>query len=193
MVREGNPYLILVRHSLPEIIPNIPAPQWSLSEAGRARCQALANKLRPYSPEVIISSLEAKAQETAQLVGRHLGLPFSTAGGLHEHERHQEKWTGKSEFDQKVEAFFKYPQRLVFGEETADQAYSRFARAVTAQTESYPGSNLTIVAHGTVMTLFVARAAGLEPFLFWKRLGLPAFVVLSLPEMAFVTIVESLE
>jgi hypothetical protein len=38
--------------------------------------------------------------------------------------------------------------------------------------------------------LFVALSAGVEPFPLWSRLGLPSFVVLSLPEMELVSIVE---
>jgi broad specificity phosphatase PhoE len=186
------PNLILVRHSLPEIIPSLPAHQWRLSEAGRARCNQLAGKIRAYSPQVVVSSLEPKAQETAQLVADRLGLVSYTAEGLHEHERTKAQWTGQAEFERKVAEFFEYPQQLVMGEETASQASDRFAGAVMAQIEKHPGSNLAIVAHGTVMALFVARTINVEPFLFWKRLGLPAFVVFALPEMALVTVVEEI-
>ncbi len=50
-----------------------------------------------------------------------------------------------------------------------------------------------VVAHGTVITLFVARRAGLEPFPFWKRLGLPAFVALSLPDYAVQSVSDHIE
>jgi hypothetical protein len=38
--------------------------------------------------------------------------------------------------------------------------------------------------HGTVMTLFVAEVAGVEPFAFWKRQEMPFAVTLTLPELA---------
>jgi broad specificity phosphatase PhoE len=83
------PNLILVRHSAPEIIPGLPAHQWHLSETGRARCKLLADEMRHYSPEVLVSSVEPKAQETAQLVAAQLGLTFQTVEGLHEHKRRE--------------------------------------------------------------------------------------------------------
>ena len=44
--------------------------------------------------------------------------------------------------------------------------------------EKYKDENVMLVAHGTVITLFVAVHAKIEPFAFWKRLGLPSFVVM---------------
>jgi broad specificity phosphatase PhoE len=45
--------------------------------------------------------------------------------------------------------------------------------------ERYADENVAVVVHGTVITLFVARYAEVEPFGFWKRLGLPSFCVLT--------------
>ena len=173
---------------MPEITPGLPAHQWPLSEAGRALCKPLADKIERYSPELVMSSLEPKAQETAQLVAGHLGLPFQTVEGLHEHERKNTPWLGKAQFELAVANFFKHSSQLVMGEETANQAHERFAAAIDSLVEKYPGKRLAVVAHGTVITLFVAQAAGVEPFPFWQRLGLPALVVLSLPEMKLVRV-----
>lgn len=182
------PNLILIRHSAPEIIPGLPAHQWRLSEEGRSRCNLLAAKIRSYSPEVVVSSIEPKAQETAQLVADQLGLNSQTVEGLHEHERNRVKWLGKAQFELEVANFFKYPEQLVMGEETANQAYKRFAAAVASLRENYVGKNIVVVAHGTVITLWVARKVGLDPLPFWQQLGLPALVVLSLPEMKLRTV-----
>ena len=38
-----------------------------------------------------------------------------------------------------------------------------------------------MVTHGTVMTLYVASIADVDPMCFWRRLGLPSYVVLGLP------------
>jgi broad specificity phosphatase PhoE len=57
--------------------------------------------------------------------------------------------------------------------------------------ERHPDQTVAIVSHGTVITLYVARAAGVEPFAFWQGLGLPAFVVLSWPRLGLLNVVES--
>jgi broad specificity phosphatase PhoE len=59
--------------------------------------------------------------------------------------------------------------------------------------ERHPRQSVAVVTHGTVMTLFVTRAAGLEAFPFWKRLGLPAFVVLSWPGLGLLDVVEGVD
>lgn len=188
------PELILVRHSLPEIVSTLPANQWSLSEAGRRRCKPLADRLVAHHPDVIVTSVEPKAVETGRIVADLLDRPWETMEGLHEHDRRDVGFfESRERFEAAVAEFFAQPGRLIFGRETADQAHQRFGQAIAGVLERYPDQNVVVVTHGTVMTLFVARAAGLEPFPFWKRLGLPAFVVLSLPGLEVLTVVEDVE
>lgn len=183
--------LALVRHSAPEIVPDEPASQWRLSDEGRRRCELLAHALTAYHPDVVVSSVEPKAVETGQIVARLLQKPFEQAEGLHEHDRRGVGFMGTRErFEAAVAGFFREPHKRVLGEETADQAHRRFAGAVAGVLALHPDENVAVVAHGTVMTLLVARAAGLSPFPFWQRLGLPAFVVLSRPTFSLITVVE---
>jgi broad specificity phosphatase PhoE len=183
-------YLILIKHSLPVLIPEVPAAQWRLADEGRRRCAALAERLRPYHPPAIVASREPKATETGSIVATILGVPFATAEGLHEHDRGDVGWLTSEALDAKVAAFFERPTELVLGRETADAARERFVRAVGQMLAARPSGNLAIVAHGTVITLLVAAHNDMEPFSFWKRLGLPSLVVLSLPDMALVEIAE---
>ncbi|HYN87299.1 MAG TPA: histidine phosphatase family protein [Ardenticatenaceae bacterium] len=184
------PSLILIKHSLPEIVPGVPASQWRLSEEGHRRCHALARQLAAYQPQVLVSSVEPKAVETAQIVGADLGLSVETAEGLHEHERDNVGFLGNEAFEASVKAFFERPEELVFGSETADEAHTRFAAALSLVLQRHPGVPVAAVAHGTVISLFVARATRIEPFPLWKRLGLPSYVVLSLPEFRLDSVVE---
>jgi broad specificity phosphatase PhoE len=191
--------LILVRHSLPEFVTGVPASRWQLSAEGRRRCETLAERLAAYDLAAIVASQEPKAAETGQIIANALGLPFETAPGLHEHERGVVRDLGSQEdFQAQVTRFFEHPGELVLGHETADQAHARFAAAVVRVLEQYPkgapaspsGQSLVIVSHGTVMTLFIARANGFDPIPFWKSLGLPAFAVLSLPALRLLEVVR---
>jgi broad specificity phosphatase PhoE len=173
------PGLIFFRHSLPVIDPAIPAQEWRLSEEGRQRCRKLASRLANFEPKQIVSSPEPKALETAQIVAAALGLPYESAVGLHEHIRNQVKYSTPLVFEASVKAFFEQPDQLVYGDETADQAYTRFSQAVRAAQEQHSGqAPLVIVTHGTVLSLFVARACGIDPFPLWRSLTLPCMVVL---------------
>ncbi len=187
------PNLILVRHSLPEIVLTVAARHWRLSEKGRLRCNPLAAELAPLQPDVLFTSMEPKAIETGQIVASRLDRRVELADGLHEHLRADVQFGSREQFEQAVARFFAQPAQLVFGSETADQAHQRFAWAVNNVIETHPSKTVAIVTHGTVMTLYVSRAVRLKPFPFWIQLGLPAFVVLSLPEFSLVTVVEHVD
>ena len=183
--------LILVRHSLPVISSEQPASQWQLSEEGRRRCERLAELLAPHRPSAIVTSTEPKAIETGQIVGKRMGIPVEAAPDLHEHERPGTDLDTVEQFQAKVGRLLQHPDEQVFGAETGDEARERFTAAVGDVMRQHPGGNLPIISHGTVISLFVACAAGIEPVPFWRKLGLPAFVVLSYPGLALLEVVAT--
>jgi len=177
--------LILVKHSLPAIVEGIPAREWRLSDEGRARARLLAGKLvDEYQPDVIISSVEIKAQETASILAESLNLEFETFEGLHEHDRTKSPFYSKDEFETLVRNFFTKPDVLVFGDETADQALKRFQRALDSVLHTHEDKTILVVSHGTVVSLFASRLTGCDGFALWQELGLPSFVVLDLQSKA---------
>jgi broad specificity phosphatase PhoE len=186
------PYLILVKHSLPEINPDVPAASWKLSAEGRKRCAPLANALAVYHPGTIITSLEPKAIETGQLVATHLGLTCTPGDDLHEHLRLTVPFSGRQEFEAEIARFFAEPDRLVLGEETAAQASVRFERAVAELVSHHPQETLIVISHGTVISLFYKSRTAKDPYSLWQALDLPAYLVFSLPEPELVEVVSEL-
>ena len=182
--------LVLVKHSMPEIERDKSASAWKLGEVGRRRAGLLATGLRAFRPSLIWSSREPKAIETAEIIVGELAVPVEIADGLEEHHRDNVPFlSSKEEFEGAIERFFRCPDRLVLGTETAEQARDRFAAAIdevidAGQTDS------VVVTHGTVMSLYVASVAGVQTMEFWRRLGLPSYVVLTLPDMRIKSIVE---
>ncbi|HLY32614.1 MAG TPA: histidine phosphatase family protein [Ktedonobacterales bacterium] len=178
-----NPTLILIRHSLSEVTPDLPATDWPLSIEGRRRCEALADALAPYRPNVIFASHEAKAQETARLVARRLDIPWQVADGLHEHDRSGTPFLSDEAFQATVATFLAHPDGLVFGRETANQAQARFSQAVERVLQTASGAGcIAIVAHGLVISLYLACQRGYTPaqtYAFWRDLSQPDFVVCS--------------
>ena len=183
--------LILVRHSLPEIDPNVQSTEWHLSDTGRRLCASLADRLADYHLKSIVTSKEPKAVETAQTMAKVLGISLRVFEGLHEQVRNDHGVIPRRDFEARLIQFFRAPEYSIPGTESANQAFGRFARAVDAVVAAYPSGNIAIVTHGTVMALFVARAAGVEPFSFWRRLGLPSFAILSIPEFRLLDVVAS--
>ena len=180
--------LILVKHSSPEIVENIPAREWTLSHEGRIRSHRLAELLLPYQPEVITCSLEPKALETASILAKDLGLAVEAVQGLHEHDRSSTPFYSREEFQKLMQEFFEKPAVPVFGKETADQSLARFRAAVERILKSYEDKSVIIVAHGTVISLFVAWLTGCDGYSLWRDLGLPSFVTLDLQSRALLKI-----
>lgn len=175
-----NKYLILVKHSLPEIDKTLPAREWKLSEEGRVRAEQLAEELRRFQPDVVISSNERKAKETAEIIGRLHQLKFHIAEDLREHDRGNVSPLSQDQFRASVQEFFEKPDELVFGQETAAQTHARFYRAVHSILNEYKNKTIVIISHGTVISLFVSRLTGSSDFELWNMLGLPSYIAMDL-------------
>ena len=181
--------LILVKHAMPEKTADVPARDWSLSNAGREKSRTLAQELTAYTPQTIISSTEPKAMQTAEIVAEMLHIPYCTFPNLHEHDRSNVLANdGQEQFEAKVQALFDRPNDLVYGLETGNAALRRFSHAIDSALDQFPVETLVVVAHGTVISLYLASVCGLDPFPLWKSLQLPSYVVLQIPENTLLSI-----
>ena len=170
-------YLILVKHSLPKIEKNRPANQWELSDEGRVLAQKIAVRLNGFQPQLIISSVEPKARQTAEIIAAEHDLELQFIEGLHEHDRSKVGYLHRDQFQAAVREFFEEPGRLIFGGETADACHTRFQQAVYSILNQNLEKTVVIVAHGTVISLFVSRLTGISDWSLWNDLALPSFIV----------------
>jgi len=178
--------LILVKHSLPRVLEDIPAREWRLCDEGRDRTYALVEKLIVYRPDIVISSVEPKARETASILAEKLELEYQVVDGLHEHDRSGSPHYSTDEFQKLVREFFERPSVLIFGRESADQALQRFRHTVNSILDLYRDQTIVIVAHGTVISLYISWLTGYDGYELWKELGLPSFVVLDIQSKALI-------
>ena len=183
--------LILIKHAKPQMDESVPSSQWVLSDAGRASCTPLAERLRPLGVEWVVTSEEHKAAETGRLVAAALGVPCETAPGLQEHDRSNVPLLPTRQFISSIALLFNRPGQLVLGLETGAKALKRFERAVFDATDRHPKRTLAIVTHGTVMALFAEAYGGADPFPFWRRMQLPSFAVFNRPDLDLIETVES--
>lgn len=182
--------LFLIKHAKPNIQPNVAAHQWLLSAEGYQQSKQLAWQLANQGISWVASSDEPKASETGHTLAQALGVRFDIAPGLYEHRRTKVRWEKSQErFEASVWNLFRYPAERTFGEESADEAHRRFAAAV-AEVMINERDTGAIVAHGTVITLLVARANSIQPFPFWKALGFMAVVELEWPSLKLLRQIE---
>jgi len=186
-------WLVLIKHAMPVFDSDTPARDWPLSQSGAEAAGRLAQIMAAdpqLHPSVLFCSPEPKAHDTARILGKALKLSVNVHADLHEHLR-PAPIQEKSDFQSSVAAFFAQPGKVVYGEESADQAFKRFNRAVDAICNNETG-NVCVVAHGTVISLLAARRCGLDGFELWQRLGLPSLVVVQLPEFRIGRIIEEI-
>lgn len=176
--------LILVRHARPVLRSGVAAATWVLDPAAlpetRSLADALAARLSVLNGDDgsfrVVASHEPKAVATARELAEAWACPYASAPGLEEHHRGPLPLVDDLTWRTTVARLFTHPTALVFGEETAEGAHERFARAVAATLEADRGvgaSVTTIVSHGTVITLYLAAANRLDPIDLWGSLQLP--------------------
>jgi broad specificity phosphatase PhoE len=181
--------LILIKHSYPDIDPNVLWHEWKLSVEGRRRCEPLADIVAEYGPRTIYTSSEKKAIETSEIVGARFGVPICQIAELRENDRTGLGIIPLDQIEPLFSDFFARPDHVVVGNETACAARDRFSNAVEKIVEAQQDGNVVLVAHGTVITLFVAAHNDVDPFMFWRQLGLPSVVTLALPEYRMLDVI----
>ena len=132
---------------------------------------------------MIFTSHEPKAVQTGQIVGELLEIEVlagsgETAVNLREHDRSNVTEMPGDVFKRNVTRLFTEPDTLFFGTETGNQARHRFTQAVQTILDQHPQDKVAIVAHGTVITLFLAAHNDINPISFWQSLKMPDLLVI---------------
>lgn len=174
--------LHLIKHGKPTLVEGVPAHEWHLADDALTELPKLIDRLKPV-PQIIISSEEPKAKATAQALAAALGVPCRPMVGLHEHLRYTNAVTSPKEFRSRMLRFFAEPDKLVIGEESAADARTRFGNAINAVMQANPQENVAVVAHGTVISLLVAQAGGLDPVPLWESLDLLGVLSVAWPQL----------
>ena len=150
-----------ITHPNVAISKDVPVTRWPLSELGRER---MTNGLKqPWIAEItsIYSSTEQKSVDAAQILARHLSLPFTQIADLGENDRSSTGFLPPDEFELVANQFFGKPEVSVRGWERAIDAQRRIVAAVKrlVANDTAPGA-VAIVSHGAVGTLLYCALAG---------------------------------
>ena len=149
--------------SHPEVVIDaaIPVPDWSLNERGRERARSLLRQPWLASVGRVISSPEAKAIETADVIAGHLGLPVQIRRTTGEVDRSATGYMPAARHEELADLLFAEPTRSAAGWERAIDAQRRLLDALADVVADGP-SDVAVVGHGGVGTLLLCHLAGLE-------------------------------
>jgi len=185
--------LLIIKHARPAVNPAMPPEQWPLSDEGRAAAAKLADALRAFAIRQIFHSDEVKSIETAAVISSKLNMPFEFRADIHEHDRSNVPHMRSGEFISHIELFFRKPDELVLGKETANECSARFRKAIDAIIAEHDHGDIAVVTHGTAMALYLAQLGAGKPFDIWRRMGLPSFAVIDTQSMKCSQIVDRVE
>lgn len=148
-------------HPQVSIDPAVPVPRWSLSDIGRSRAHALVAARWMRSIQRIISSDEAKAIETAEIIANAMELRVEIHSGMGENDRSATGYLPPAEFEIVADQFFAIPDESVRGWTPARDEQRRIVAAVTAALhDNNRSSNVLFVGHGAVGALNLCHLLG---------------------------------
>lgn len=124
-------YAIYLTHPQIRIDPDVPAPQWELSEVGRARTEVTGAKPWVRTLKRIIASDETKAIETAEILAKAAGVEPEIAENMGENDRSATGFLPPPEFEAAADQFFAHPEESFKGWERAVDAQARIVTAVS--------------------------------------------------------------
>lgn len=168
-----NNKIYFFRHGKTFVDNSTPIADWVLTEDGAKKAKEVSDSDVFDDVDIIYSSKEIKAIQTAQPVAEKLNkeiLQVKELGELFRPNGHSIGLDRYNEIKEKLYADFDYSED---GWETINHALERFSKAVKQIDEKHEGKNILIVAHGTVMTIFFAKLQGKlnDMYSRWKGLG----------------------
>lgn len=162
--------LVLVRHAMPEQVPEVRSERWQLGDAGRASARSLRSSI----PETayLVASDEPKAIQTLQELGDRREVAIDAGFG---EVRRPYVWLDGYDYRSTARA---YVEGVCHdGWEPHAQVAERFAQAVArhAGVAAATGRTLVIGTHGLAPTVWLTGVVQLlpSPGQFWEDLRFP--------------------
>jgi broad specificity phosphatase PhoE len=146
----------------PEVVidPEVPVPDWELSELGQRRAGQVATRLAAIGS--LWASPEAKAEQASRIIGERIGLEASVLTGLAELDRSSTGFLPEPEFWATYQDFLALPSQSSKGWETAVVAQRRIVAALDTVLQRTAGStaDVAVVSHGGVGALMLCQLLG---------------------------------
>ena len=150
--------LVFIRHSKTNRDPLVPITCWGLADSGIELAKELSMKEVIKNLDVVYSSFQTKALETAVLLAKPNAVPIKADDRLTE----VTSFTGSFENDfdtytKNVHDFYSGDLTRISGGETKAEALERFNNALESIAKNESDKDFVgIVSHGNILTLFSA-------------------------------------
>ncbi len=126
-----------------------------LNDTGRAQALDAVEVLRRHAWDVVVSSPLVRARETAEIIAATLGIELGAS-----YPEFVERDYGPFEGANATECIARYPGKDYPDAESISSVVERGLRGLVRVNAEYPGRNVVIVCHGTIIRYTLATLAG---------------------------------
>ncbi|MHA1930155.1 MAG: histidine phosphatase family protein [Candidatus Thorarchaeota archaeon] len=152
--------LVLLRHAEPHVeIADVPS-KWGVSKEGKAQAIKLAFSGVFNDIDLIISSDEPKAYQTADMIALRQKQSVIRNPLFDELNRDGGFYLSSSQYKLAVQTILQDYSFRVDGWETAASALSRFKRGIDQVLAEHSSKRVLIISHGIVLTMYFSELLG---------------------------------
>lgn len=152
-----NNTFIFLRHAETQIDKATPISKWGLTEKGITTANKLAKQKMFDHVDVVITSEEQKASNTAKPITHRIQKTIIQCKELNELDRDKGKVMEKNEYEKTVEYALTHPKESKHGWEPASNALQRFEKKVAQIDAAYENKTILIVGHAYTINLYFAK------------------------------------
>ncbi|MGV2122032.1 histidine phosphatase family protein [Agrobacterium vitis] len=154
-------FAVYITHPQVRIDPDVPVPQWGLSDLGQERTRRTATAAWVRQLGRIVSSAETKAVETAAILAGAANIDLEQIETMHENDRSATGFLTPPEFEKAADWFFAHPEDSFCGWERAIDAQARIVGAIQDVLGQHdPTVPIAFIGHGGVGTLLKCHLQG---------------------------------
>ncbi len=150
-----------LRHGETKKDRNVPISRWILSDKGEQQAEELAQGDIFDDVDLIFSSTEEKAYQTAQPIAEKLGKKIIQLKEITELNRDKAGFMDPDEYEESVKYCLEHLDKSVHNWETANAALDRFSNKIEEIDKAYENQKILIVGHGFTINLYFAKLLNL--------------------------------
>lgn len=186
--------ITFIRHSKTNLSKDIAITEWPLSNDGQRLAEKLASDPLIKSLDVIYSSLQVKALQTAIALNKDKTKRMEVAPGLTEVTSLTNGLL--SNYEQEIELFLERKVERFNDGESIPEALERFEDTLKniVEFEKDKGSaNIGVISHGTILSLFTSKYSHLSVREIHKKIEMPDIAIFDWHKKIFNKLFNKLE
>jgi broad specificity phosphatase PhoE len=168
-----NNSIFFLRHAITIIDEDTPVEKWEIAKKGKEKMSKIVGSGIFDEIDIVVSSKEKKAIQTATFVAERLGKEIITYSDYNELRREGGYITSKSEYEKQVRLIFEEGSSEIKEWEIARNALDRIIKVTDLIDNQYSNMKILVVSHGIILSLYFGHLLNVnkdEYFKRWKKM-----------------------